>query len=36
MDTAVKELLDKGVISGRSAYEKAINKQAFEQFKDRS
>src|SRR5512144_743439 len=34
MDTAVKELLDKGVITGRSAYEKAINKQAFEQFKD--
>ncbi|HEX9207503.1 MAG TPA: type IV pilus twitching motility protein PilT [Steroidobacteraceae bacterium] len=34
MDSAVKELLDKGAISGRSAYEKAINKQAFEQFKD--
>jgi twitching motility protein PilT len=34
MDTAVKELLDKGVITGRAAYEKAINKQAFEQFKD--
>ena len=34
MDSAVQELLDKGVISGRSAYEKAINKQRFEQFKD--
>jgi twitching motility protein PilT len=34
MDSAIKELLDKGVISGRSAYEKANSKQAFEQFKD--
>ena len=34
MDSAIKELFDKGVISGRSAYEKANNKQAFEQFKD--
>jgi twitching motility protein PilT len=34
MDTAVKELLEKGVISGKSAYEKAINKQSFEATKD--
>ena len=30
MDSAVQELLDKGVISGRAAYEKAINKTRFE------
>ena len=34
MDTAVQELLDKGVITGRAAYEKAINKQRFEHLKD--
>jgi twitching motility protein PilT len=34
MDSAVKELFEKGVISGRAAYEKAINKPQFEQFKD--
>jgi len=34
MDTAIQELLDKGVITGRSAYEKSINKQRFEQLKD--
>jgi twitching motility protein PilT len=34
MDTAIKELLEKGVITGRSAYEKAINKQPFEATKD--
>jgi twitching motility protein PilT len=34
MDSAVQELFDKGVINGRAAYEKAINKQRFEQFKD--
>jgi twitching motility protein PilT len=34
MDSAIKELLDKGAITGRSAYEKAINKSAFEQIKD--
>jgi twitching motility protein PilT len=33
MDTAIQELLDKGAITGRAAYEKAINKQRFEQFK---
>ena len=36
MDSAVQDLFDKGVITGRSAYEKAINKQRFEQFKDRA
>ena len=36
MDSAVQDLFDKGVISGRSAYEKAINKPRFEQFKDRA
>jgi twitching motility protein PilT len=30
MDTAIQQLLDKGLISGRSAYEKAINKSRFE------
>jgi twitching motility protein PilT len=34
MDSAIQELLDKTLISGRSAYEKSINKQRFEQFKD--
>jgi twitching motility protein PilT len=34
MDAAIQELFDKGVISGRAAYEKAISKQRFEQFKD--
>jgi twitching motility protein PilT len=34
MDTAIQQLLDKGMISGRSAYEKAINKAKFEQLKD--
>jgi twitching motility protein PilT len=34
MDSAIQELLDKGVINGRAAYEKAINKQRFEQFRD--
>jgi twitching motility protein PilT len=34
MDSAIKELLDKGVISGRAAYEKAINKGSFEQFRE--
>jgi twitching motility protein PilT len=33
MDSAIQELLDKGVISGRAAYEKAINKTRFEQFR---
>jgi twitching motility protein PilT len=34
MDTAIQQLLDSGAISGRSAYEKAINKSKFEQLKD--
>ncbi len=34
MDSAIQELLDKGVITGRSAFEKSINKQRFEQLKD--
>jgi twitching motility protein PilT len=34
MDSAIQELLDKGVITGRSAFEKAINKQRFEQFRE--
>jgi twitching motility protein PilT len=34
MDSALQELLDKGLITGRSAYEKSTNKQRFEQVKD--
>ena len=34
MDSAIQELLDKGLITGRSAYEKSSNKQRFEQLKD--
>ncbi|HEY5760603.1 MAG TPA: type IV pilus twitching motility protein PilT [Steroidobacter sp.] len=34
MDSAIQELLDKAVISGKHAYQKAINKTKFEQFKD--
>jgi twitching motility protein PilT len=34
MDSAIQELLDKGLITGRAAYEKSINKQRFEQLKD--
>jgi hypothetical protein len=34
MDSAVQELLDKGLITGRAAYEKASNKQRFEHLKD--
>ena len=34
MDSAIQELLDKGLITGRLAYEKSINKQRFEQVKD--
>ena len=34
MDTAIQEMLDKGLISGRSAYEKSMNKQRFEHLKD--
>jgi twitching motility protein PilT len=34
MDSAVQELLDKGVITGKAAYEKAINKSRFEHLKE--
>jgi len=34
MDSAIQELLDKGVISGRSAFEKSMNKQRFEHLKE--
>ena len=34
MDAAIQQLLDAGTITGRSAYEKAINKSKFEQLKD--
>jgi twitching motility protein PilT len=34
MDSAIQELLDKSVITGRSAFEKSINKQRFEHLKD--
>ncbi len=34
MDSAIQELLDKRMITGRSAYEKSINKQRFEQLKE--
>jgi len=34
MDSAIQELLDKTMITGRSAYEKSINKQRFEQLKE--
>jgi twitching motility protein PilT len=34
MDSAIQTLLDKGVITGRAAFEKAISKQRFEQFRE--
>ncbi|HEX2584450.1 MAG TPA: PilT/PilU family type 4a pilus ATPase [Steroidobacteraceae bacterium] len=34
MDSAIQELLDKDIVSGRSAYLKAINKAKFESVKD--
>jgi twitching motility protein PilT len=34
MDSALQELLDKSMITGRSAYEKSTNKQRFEQLKE--
>ena len=34
MDSAIQELLDKGVITGKDAYKKAINKAKFEAVKD--
>ncbi len=34
MDSALQTLLDRGMISGRAAYEQSSNKQRFEKFKD--
>jgi twitching motility protein PilT len=34
MDSAIQELLDKGVVTGRAAYERSTNKQRFEHLKD--
>lgn len=34
MDSALRELLDQGVISGRTAYEAAIEKRKFEEYRD--
>ena len=34
MDSAIQELLDKGIITGKDAYKKAINKAKFESVKD--
>jgi twitching motility protein PilT len=34
MDSAIQDLLEKGVISGRAAYQKAITKTKFEAVKD--
>jgi len=34
MDSAIQELLDKGMISGRSAFEKSINKPRFEHLRE--
>jgi twitching motility protein PilT len=34
MDSAIQDLLDKGVITGRAAFEKSINKQRFEHLRE--
>lgn len=34
MDSAIQDLLDKGVVTGRAAYERSISKQRFEHLKD--
>lgn len=34
MDHSLKKMMDSGVITGRSAFEKAMNKAKFEEFKD--
>jgi twitching motility protein PilT len=36
MDTAIQQLLDSKVISGKEAYKKAINKSKFEQYREAS
>jgi hypothetical protein len=33
MDSAIQDLLDKAIISGKDAYKKAINKNKFEAVK---
>jgi twitching motility protein PilT len=34
MDSSLRELFDKGVITGRAAYEAALDKKKFEDLKD--
>lgn len=34
MDSAIKDLLDRGQVSGRSAYEAAIEKRRFEDVRE--
>jgi twitching motility protein PilT len=34
MDSAIQQLLDQRLITGKDAYKKAINKHRFEQYKD--
>jgi twitching motility protein PilT len=34
MDSSLRELLDKGIISGRSAFEAALDKKKFEDFRN--
>jgi twitching motility protein PilT len=34
MDSAIQELLDKAIITGKEAYRKAITKSKFEHLKD--
>jgi twitching motility protein PilT len=36
MDSAIQDLLDKAIISGKDAYKKAINKSRFEQYKEQA
>jgi hypothetical protein len=36
MDTAIQQLLDAKVITGKEAYKKAINKARFEQYREAS
>ena len=36
MDTAIQNLLDQRIISGKAAYEVAINKSKFENMKDKT
>jgi hypothetical protein len=34
MDSAIEQLFDQGLISGRAAYEKSINKAKFEPLRE--